>query len=217
MVAKRIIVTLFALITMIMMASGSAAGADLYSWKKASPETQHYILTLARKAFDTYVLNHEVIDCPKDLPPLLRERGGVFVSTMDSKGAPRCCMGTLYPMEADIAHEIIANAVTAAGRDRRFRPIKPNELIKLRLIVSIIGRPTPINESDIKRLDPVQHGLVVKNGSQYGVMLTGETDKIELMLKWGRIRANANANSRVEYFIIDDVRFMEEHRQRVVL
>ena len=190
-------------------AVGQVANAQLERWKTADMGTQRFVLSLARRAFDAYTLHHEIIECPKNIPDLLRGRAGVFVSAMDAKGAPRCCMGTIDPMEPDIAHEIVANAIAAAGNDRRFRPIKREELNKLRLIVSIVGRPAPIAESAARQIDPTRHGLVVKNGDRYGIMLSGETDKIGLMLKWGRIRAGAKPETKVEYLLIDDVRFVE--------
>jgi AMMECR1 domain-containing protein len=187
----------------------AASDAGLDGWRQCDAKTQAYVLSLARRAFDAYVRDHAVIDCPRDLPTLLRSRSGVFVSTMGPDGAPRCCMGTLYPVEPDVAHEIISNAVTAAGRDRRFAPIKVSELAKLKLIVSIVGRPEPITESEAAALDPVRDGLVVKNGDRFGVMLSGETPHIDLMLRWGRIRAGAGPHTAVQFFRLDDVRFME--------
>ena len=86
-------------------------------WRHCDSSTQHEILALARRTFDTYVREHRVIAPPTPLPPLLEQRCGVFVSSMRN-GAPRCCMGTLYPMQPSAALEIIENAVAAAGRDR---------------------------------------------------------------------------------------------------
>jgi AMMECR1 domain-containing protein len=199
------------IVVTLLTLSATAAFADpvLDGWRHVDPSTKAYALTLARRAFDTYITKHEVIDCPDNVPALLRSRAGVFVSTMAPDGAPRCCMGTVYPLETDIAHEIIANAVTAAGRDRRFRPIKPSEMSTLRLIVSIVGRPIPIDEHAADALDPVRDGLVVKNGDHFGVMLSGETGDHTLMLKWGRKRAGAGPTTHVEFFRIDDVRLME--------
>lgn len=187
----------------------SVNDSTLDPWRHVDPSTKAFILTLARRAFDTYITKHEIIDCPDDVPTLLRTRAGVFVSTMGADGAPRCCMGTLYPLETDVAHEIIANAVTAAGRDRRFPPVKVSEMSKLRLIVSIVGQPEPIDDRAAATLDPVNDGLVVKNGDRYGVMLSGETSSPDLMLRWGRKRAGAGPSTSVEFFRLDDVRFME--------
>ena len=199
---------LLALIS-VLLGMSCRADTDLSLWRNADATTRTAILSLARNAFVRYVQHHDVLDCPPNLPEALRQRGGVFISTMGTDGAPRCCMGTLYPLEPDIAHEIIANAVAAAGHDLRFRPLKPGDLSKLKLIVSFVGRPVPISDAEARSLDPVRDGLVVKNGDRFGVMLSGETPHVDLMLHWGRVRAGAGDRTPVQYFRISDVRFME--------
>ena len=125
-------------------------------------------------------------------------------------GAPRCCMGTLYPMQPNAASEVIENAVAATGRDRRFAPITAREANSLILIVSVVGKPVPITQSDLARLDPTRDGLVVRYGDRCGVVLSGETSAVERMLTWGRIRAGARDNVAVELFRLPDVRFIEK-------
>src|SRR5207245_4154206 len=88
-------------------------------------------------------------------------------------------------------------------------PVRVQELPRLNLIVSIVGTPRPISESDARTLDPAHDGLVVKCGDRYGVVLSGETPHRENMLSWGRIRAGAAPGASVELFQIHDLRFME--------
>jgi hypothetical protein len=197
-----------AFVCVLMTAPTRAQGPDFATWQQADPGTQRIVLGLARRAFDAYVLRHETIDPPHVLPPCLRTRAGVFVSTMRA-GAPRCCMGTLYPTQPDAAEEIIANAVAAAGRDRRFPPIKPSELGQLRLIVSIVSPPHPIAPGEISSLDPTRDGLVVQYKDRSGVILSGETDDTARMVAWGRLRAGARPNDPVQFFRIRSVRFVE--------
>lgn len=182
--------------------------SDIERWRSADTETERFALDLARRAFDTYATRREVIEPPASLPPLFRQRIGVFVSAMRNK-APRCCMGTVYPTEANAARELIANAVAAAGRDRRFPPIKPAELKSLTLIVSIVAQPRPLRASEVKSLDPTRDGLMVKAGDRTGVVLSRETTQVERMISWGRIRAGVKPSASVEYFRLTDVRFVE--------
>jgi AMMECR1 domain-containing protein len=172
------------------------------------PDAQRYTLALARRAFDTYTLTRKIIDTPSPIPDFLKERSGVFVSTM-RWGAPRTCMGTLYPEQADLADEIIENAAASAGRDRRFPPVRPGELKELNLIVSVVGEPHPISESQAVELDPVTEGLAVKCGDRYGVVLSGETSDPAKMIAWGKTRAGAKPGDSVSYSEIHDLRFME--------
>jgi len=171
------------------------------------------VLALGRRAFDAYVTKRDVIDPPAGLPDLFHRRAAVFVSAMRN-GAPRCCMGTLYPTEPDAAHEIVASAITAAGRDRRFKPIKGDELKGLTLIVSIVGSPQPITAEEAGHLDPTRSGLAVRYGYRYGVVLSCETTRNDRMISWARIRAGAPPTGRVEFFRLQDVRFVEDRRGR---
>jgi AMMECR1 domain-containing protein len=172
------------------------------------PDAQKYILALARDAFDTYSQTHEIIETPKQVPSFLESRSGVFVSTMRN-GAPRTCMGTLYPMQDNLADEVIQNAVASAGRDRRFPVVRPTELKTLNLIVSIVVSPRPISESQAENLNPASDGLAVQCGEKYGVVLSGETPYVKNMIQWGKIRAGAKPGDNVSYFELHDIRFME--------
>lgn len=178
----------------------------------ADPVVQAAALTLARRAFDAYARRREVLDPPTHMPPALRGPMAVFVSTMRA-GAPRCCMGSLYPTQPDAADEIIASAVAAAGHDRRFPPVRPGELAHLTLIVSLVSRPRPITESEAASLDPVRDGLAVRNGDRWGVVLSGESPRRENMMPWGRIRAGAGPHTPVQWFQISDLRLMETPRR----
>jgi AMMECR1 domain-containing protein len=177
-------------------------------WQLSDPPAQRYVLALARRAFDTYARSRRVIEPPSPVPAFLRQRSGVFVSTMRG-GAPRTCMGTLYPTQPDLAEEIIENAAASAGRDRRFPPVRIRELPDLELIVSIVGTPRAISEAEATTLDPARDGLAVRCGDRYGVVLSGETPHRENMLSWARIRAGAGPRSPVELFRIHDLRFRE--------
>ena len=195
---------------------GAREETSFERWKHLDARAQDEILRLARRAFDAYITRtryHCAIRRCISFLPLCRQRTGVFVSAM-RQGAPRCCMGTLYPMQPNAALEIIENAVAAAGRDRRFAPIKPGEAKSLTLIVSIVGKPVPISASEAANLDPTREGLVVKAGDRQGVVLSGETGEAARMLQWGRIRAGAHANSSVELFRLEDVRFVEPQKVR---
>lgn len=165
-------------------------------------------VALARQALAYSCRTHDPLPLPRALPPLLRQRGAAFVSTMVSgTGAPRCCMGTLTPRMPMLAEEIIQNAWAAAVHDKRFLPLTPADLPKLRVIVSIVGNQRPI--SDPAALDPVSIGMVVRGPRETGVVLPGETGDAQKMLAWGRIRAGLKANAPGQYFQLDAIRFIE--------
>jgi AMMECR1 domain-containing protein len=191
-----------------MTAASSSSPLPWVSGGLLDPHVQQYVLKLARRAFDTYARTRDVIPTPASVPLALQQRSGVFISTMLG-GAPRSCMGTLYPTQPDLAEEVIANAVASAGRDRRFPAIPVAELPKLDLIVSVVDIPRPITPAAAAQLNPAQDGLAVEYHGRYGVVLSGETFSAQTMLAWGRIRAGAKPTSPVQFFEIHDLRFME--------
>ncbi len=201
---------LLLLLTALPRAAGSPSPAGDPRWTDSA--AQRAVLALARRAFDAYALRREVLDPPRPLPVPLREPAAVFVSAMRPDGSPRCCMGSLYPTQPDAAEEIIASAVAAAGHDRRFPPLRRQELPRLTLIVSFVARPRPITASEAARLDPVREGLAVQNGDRWGVVLSGETARRENLPRWGRVRAGAGPTDPVQWFAIRDVRMKETTR-----
>jgi AMMECR1 domain-containing protein len=206
----RATVPLFLMLAFLLLPQARliADGSDLSGWRSADPGVRAAALRLARHAFDAYLQDRTVVDPPDALPALLQGRVGVFVSTM-IHGAPRCCMGSLYPTQADTAHEIIAAAVAAAGNDHRFAPVTPAEAKRLTLIVSFVGTPRAIDEATARQLDPVRDGLVAQRGDKYGVVLSGETAQPDRMLRWALIRAGAKRASDARFYQIDDVRIAE--------
>lgn len=191
-----------------LMAALHAGATNLAPWRSATVEERRYALRLARRAFDTYAISRRRIAAPSSPPGLLTSRAAVFVSTMRS-GAPRCCMGTLQPTEASVTEEIISLACAAAANDLRFRPLKRAELSQVTLIVSIVGTPTSISESEALHLDPIREGLVARSGEGVGVTLSGETRDPATMVRWARIRAGARPGGRVQYSRVEVVRWKE--------
>jgi hypothetical protein len=163
-------------------------------------------LSLARQAFDTFCLTRRRITPPPGLPPVFSLRGGVFVSSMVN-GAPRCCMGSLYPTKATLAEEIIAAAAAAAALDYRFPPLRPEELPRQRLIVSVVGAPEAV--ADLRRIDPLRDGIVARWRDHLGVTLPGETASLDRAARWARIRAGVPIGTEVEYFRLPAVRVLE--------
>jgi AMMECR1 domain-containing protein len=166
-----------------------------------------FALNLARRALDAYCLRRERLTVPQELPPLLRQRAGVFVSTMDRNGAPRCCMGLLYPRGSTLAADIIEAATMAAAHDLRFPPLQPAELANLRVIVSILDPPQPV--LDPLSLDPVTDGLAARGRLRTGVVLPGETADQAKFVHWARIRAGAGEGEAVTYLKLKAIRFSE--------
>ena len=101
-----------------------------------------------------------------DLPAIFNEPHGTFV-TLTIQGGLRGCIGHIIPQEA-LLEGIRVNAINAAFRDPRFRPITKDEWKKVKIEISILTDPKPLSYSDakdlIKKLRPGIDGVIIKKG-----------------------------------------------------
>jgi len=137
----------------------------------ASPSPVHPYVQLATDAIDAYVRDFRVITPPDGLferHPTLRGRAGVFVS-LKKRGELRGCIGTIEPAHENLAVEIIENAISAATKDPRFRPVTEEELPELVVSVDILS--TPERVAGHEDLDVLRYGLIVKAGTRRGLLL----------------------------------------------
>src|SRR3989442_4748467 len=137
----------------------------------ASPSAVHPYVQLATDPIETYVGYSRVITTPDGMferHPALRGRAGVFVS-LKKRGELRGCIGTIEPAQENLALEIIENAISAATKDPRFRPLAEEELPELLISVDILT--TPERAAGHEDLDVRQYGLIVKSGTRRGLLL----------------------------------------------
>ena len=99
-------------------------------------------------------------------PQWLREPGATFV-TLKQHGQLRGCIGTLEA-HRPLLDDVKANAVAAAFRDPRFRPLSTSELDDTRIEVSLLSPQEPIvftDEADaLSQLRPGVDGVVFEYG-----------------------------------------------------
>ena len=98
----------------------------------------------------------------------LHERGACFV-TLYKDQKLRGCVGTLFPMENDLIHEIMENASEAALKDPRFPPVTPEELPQITYTVDILSELEEVMGT--RKLDPQRYGIVVLCEHRTGLVL----------------------------------------------
>ena len=128
----------------------------------------HPLTALARETVETYVREGKKPLPPANPTPEMKETAGVFVS-IHKLDALRGCIGTFEPQQANVADEIIANAVSSATRDPRFPPIAPEELKDLDYSVDVLTTPEPVD--DKSQLDPKKYGVIVEADWRRGLLL----------------------------------------------
>jgi AmmeMemoRadiSam system protein A len=129
-----------------------------------SVNVEHFELpSLARRAVETFVLSRQVVEPARDEAyPLLSQRSACFVCIKTAGRELRGCVGTIEPEHDSLAAEVVSNAIKAATRDPRFRPVSADELSLLRYSVDVLGGLEPAALED---LDPAVFGVVVVDGS----------------------------------------------------
>ena len=124
---------------------------------------------LARATVESWVKERKRPALPEDLPAeMLKRRAGVFVS-LHRDGNLRGCIGTIQATRKNIAEEIVENGISAATRDPRFSPVRPEELEGLEISVDVLGKPEKIASRD--ELDVKRYGVIVTKGFRRGLLL----------------------------------------------
>lgn len=101
-------------------------------------------------------------------------RPGASFVTLKRGGVLRGCIGSLEarrPLAVDVAE----NAVAAAFRDPRFRPLTPDEEADLEIKISVLTPPEPLDVSSVGELKaavvPERDGLLIEAGTHRGTFL----------------------------------------------
>jgi AmmeMemoRadiSam system protein A len=127
----------------------------------------HPIVKLAREAVESYVGQDKVLR-PEEITDEMKQRSGVFVS-IKKHGELRGCIGTFEPTRANVAEEIVVNAISSATQDPRFAPVAVSELGDLEYSVDILTEPEPVDSID--QLEPKKYGVIVESGFRRGLLL----------------------------------------------
>ena len=127
----------------------------------------HPLVKLAKDTIENYVRDG-TIPRPNELTPEMVERSGVFVS-LKVGGLLRGCIGTYEPATANVAEEVITNAISSATRDPRFPPVTPDELSDLEYSVDVLTSPETVKSE--AELDPKRYGIIVESGKRKGLLL----------------------------------------------
>ena len=126
---------------------------------------------LARESLTCYVEKKKILE-PEGLTPVFDEKRGVFV-TLHEDGALRGCIGYPQPV-MELGRAIVDSAINAGTRDPRFPGIRPGELKRMEIEVTILTKPEPYREPKKKLPELVRigkDGLIVSKGRFSGLLL----------------------------------------------
>ena len=125
---------------------------------------------LARKAVETFIRSGHILEPVEASHGFLSTPAPCFVSLKTLDGELRGCIGTIESARDTLAHEIVANAISAATNDPRFEPVGVEELSTLRYSVDVLFPP---EEAVMTDLDPAVFGVIVEDesGTRRGLLL----------------------------------------------
>ncbi len=134
------------------------------------PAEQRQALRMARRAIEVYLETGRVPDARAlgvpDAPVWYRSRA-VFV-TLKRGRRLRGCIGHVLPVRP-LWQDIRDSAIAAAVRDPRFPPVSREELDALRIEVSVLTRPVPVDGPE--GFVPGRHGVILEVGGRRAVFL----------------------------------------------
>jgi AmmeMemoRadiSam system protein A len=114
---------------------------------------------------------------PPGTPARLLAPGAAFVTLHDREGL-RGCVGSVVP-HGSLAALVARMARAAARTDPRFPPLRPDELLGLRVEVSVLSPARPVSADEI---DTRVHGVSLRARGRGAVLLP----QVAVRLGWDR-------------------------------
>ncbi len=136
-----------------------------------------FLVRLARKAIEEFILRKEKIAPPKDTPKKLFKKAGAFVTLnkiVNGSEELRGCIGYIIPVKP-LVETVIEVAIAAAVEDPRFPPLSKDELDKIIVEVTVLTPPQKIEvkkpEDYLRKIIIGRDGLVLRYGPFSGTLL----------------------------------------------
>ncbi|MEM4474099.1 MAG: TIGR00296 family protein [Candidatus Bathyarchaeia archaeon] len=144
-----------------------------------------FLVKLARKAVEEYLISHKRIAAPQKLPEKLLKLCGVFVTINRLIGGEkelRGCIGYPYPTNP-LVEAVIDSAISSATQDPRFPPLSIEELETVVFEVSILTPPELINVENPReypsKIKIGEDGLIIERVIFRGLLLP------QVPVEWG--------------------------------
>ena len=152
---------------------GYAAGVFCKTGKKKpggitlTDGIKHELLAHARKSIEDYSKNGRITPVPMSQKLEFSQPAAVFV-TLTEDGRLRGCIGSMGP-NAGLADAVGSYAAAAAFNDRRFSPVSPSELPKIKIEISVLS---PLKKAaSYEEIEPRKHGVYAVKGAKSGTYL----------------------------------------------
>jgi hypothetical protein len=158
--------------------SEKTTAKDETSDRRFSPQQGDMLIRLARQTI-CETLGIVRPDLQTDMPegafddPCYQRRCGTFV-TLKTNGQLRGCIGNLSG-DQSVYEGIKQNAFQAAFRDPRFPPLAAREFPELKISISILSEPQPLDYQDgddlLQKLRRGEDGVIIRKGAASATFL----------------------------------------------
>lgn len=144
------------------------------------------------------------------IPKELKLKKACFVSLHIAENTDlRGCIGTIEPVEENLFHEIIRNAISSATRDSRFNALTTEELPSIQLSVDVLS--VPELKHDLSNHNPKTHGLIISDGNYRRGLLLPNLEGVDTVdQQVGIVMQKASlstSDSNLEYYTFTVERF----------
>ncbi len=133
---------------------------------------------------------------------------GIFVTAMQNRKV-RVCVGGFTPTEATLSRELIRQCKRLIIEDPRHDPLNPDEMGRLRFVVTFTGNPIPI--ADAEQVDIWEDGLLMRWNGREAVLLPGEAKTLVWGLKELKRQIQIPKNENPSYASFPVVILQETH------
>ena len=135
--------------------------------KELSPSARAEILTLAAATVQAQATG-KALPFWNGTDQRLKADGAAFVTLKEKSGRLRGCIGSIQAITA-LHRSISQNAVAAAAKDPRFRPVRPEELPGLDIEVTVLSPLEPVSGSSEIKIGT--HGIYLEAAGRSSVFL----------------------------------------------
>ena len=150
--------------------------SSIVFWQEDLSESdKHQLLKISRTVLDSRIGQGIMPEIKEegDLSPRLRRKQGCFV-TLEIDHSLRGCIGHIIPQEP-LYRCVIQNTVDAALHDGRFKPVTKEELNRIKIEISALSVPAPLERRDpqqlLDSLIPLKHGVILRYGPRQSTFL----------------------------------------------
>ncbi len=147
-----------------------------------SPKERTILFDLAHESI-THAVNGKTapsVDTSM-LSKRLRQQGASFVTLLGPHGELRGCIGTVEA-HTSLAQDVQRNAKGSALRDPRFPPVGPDEFDGLKIELSILTPPQPLDfdgpDDLLSRIRPGVDGLIIEKNRHRSTLLPSVWEKV---------------------------------------